>query len=204
MIRTSFNLDFSASVADKLGRIIWIFWNQTIERFFGFPNIWILVQRRIIGGDRLIISTSFVCPRRYARRPFNGFNDSTRFNGFSSVSIVPLVSLVSKIGRGREIQLRSPKSIRCCRGVWRNFSSFKCLKWGFIWCGIWFCKFHLFSRGQLQSQINMYQILLLMATVTQRYDGGDKDDDDGGRKWTKWQLSEKHEQMTSPPICQCS
>ena len=57
------------------------------------------MQRRIIGGDRLIISTSFVCPRRYARRPFNGFNDSTRFNGFSSVSIVPLVSLVSKIGR---------------------------------------------------------------------------------------------------------
>ena len=101
----------------------------------------------------------------------------------SMVLMTPLVSMVSRRFRlfrwfpwfpklvGRQIQLRSPKSIRCCRSVWPNFSGFKCFKSGFIflWCGIWFCKFHLFSRGQLQSQINMYQILLLMATVTQRY-----------------------------------
>ena len=56
-----------------------------------FSKIWLL--QWIIGGHRLLISTSFVCRRRYARAgSFNGFNGFSRFNGFSSVLIVPMVS----------------------------------------------------------------------------------------------------------------
>ena len=76
-----------------------------------FSRIWLL--QWIIGGHRLLISTSFVCRRRYARAgSFNGFNGFSRFNGLSSVLIVPmvlvgfwpmlivpLVSLVSKSGQ---------------------------------------------------------------------------------------------------------